>query len=155
MLIKGLILTNILLILVLVGTWQPSQGVQTEALPPQLSPLTLPASHGPGPVGGLDALARPVFWPQRRPSTDGGDQLADGTAQPIEGLRGVMGSGEQGVILVHRDNGIQRLRVGDTLDQWTLVGIEGNAVILRGPAGTILHQTLPQPASDPGPPRRP
>lgn len=140
--VRGLILLNALLVVVLLATWNPPE-LQISPIRPHLPSVDLPQRPLADPGGGEASQARPLFWPQRRPWEEAPTQGDDGFR--VEGLKGLVGAGEQGVILFKReDGGIQRLRVGESIQGWRLVRIESTKAVLEAPSGELQHHPLPR-----------
>lgn len=142
---------NILLSLLLVSSaaallmaWQHALGKLTQprwtARAPDIPPP--PPAWIPNITPLTELLARPVFWPSRRPLARAA--AAETESGPIE-LLGILVEGQERLALMRiksdkGDTPARRLRKGDTLGRFALIRIDTEEVTLSTPDGTT--QTL-------------
>ena len=129
----ALLLLNGVLLLALAGLWFTPQGEPRRspwqapaALPPELPSLSV--SELPAVDLGL-IVARPLFSADRRPPPPPAAPPPPDPMANIE-LLGVLGGDYAGVI-ARVDGKSQRLRVNDTLGEWTLVAVEGRRATFK------------------------
>lgn len=118
------------------GPWQPPQPVVPEV------------SRVQGEAGGAasaalaHALARPVFWPSRRPEAEP-SEAASGFADNAR-LLGLIGQGGNAVAIVNFDGKTARLVPGKSVGGWRFEGLDaGNAVFSR-PGGENQRLAIPK-----------
>ena len=106
---------------------------------------TAPAPQRPALEGGLAlpqtgvdlsrfvaTLEKPLFVATRRPPPPPQAASAPGAADPLTDLRllGVYGNQQVGGVIFRVDSRVRRLKVGETLNGWTLRSVQANAVEL-------------------------
>lgn len=115
---------------------QPHWSARAPAPPPP--PPAWATNTGPL----TELLARPVFWPSRRPAAR--PATAEAESGPLE-LLGILVEGNERLALMRiksdkGDTPARRLRKGDTIGRFTLMRIDNEEVTLSTPDGTT--QTL-------------
>ncbi|GAB5413093.1 MAG: hypothetical protein Cons2KO_06960 [Congregibacter sp.] len=102
----------------------------------------------------LALQARPLFWPERRPTSavfaNTAVEEADSTGRPARRLEkleltGVFGSGEQsGAIVTHKGKRM-RLLLGDELEGWTLQSVQGGDVVFVSAGARDVKRLMTMP----------
>lgn len=104
-----------------------------------------------------EILERPVFTASRRPPER--REQAGEPAQPLSVvISGILITPESRMALMSpvKDQKARRLRVGDTIQGWRVVGIEQRRVIIRrGSVERVLDLRIEAPAPEPDRSRRP
>ncbi len=106
--------------------------VPPAALKPELTRSTTPlqpAASAPNPTENLAMLERPLFAPDRRPAPPPAPPVAPPPPDPFASIQlfGVV-SGENQSVLARVDGKVRRVKVSESIGDWTLKGVNGREV---------------------------
>ena len=136
--------TNLVLLALLAAAWLAVdwRWVPPAALPPELGALAQPTSGG-APVPLDVAHARPLFATDRRPAPPAPEPVVVEPEAPAPDhwasarLRAVMGAGASGAVLLDYQGRPRRVAVGQVVEGWRLVRIDGFEVAFENDAGEV------------------
>lgn len=97
--------------------------------------------------------ARPLFASDRRPlptTTAAAPSEEVGAFQNMH-LLGVLGSGDQSVVIIHTGTASKRVKTGEKLDGWTLQAIDGRVARFVGNGGEVRELFLAHAVQRPNP----
>lgn len=132
--------------------------VPPEAQPPQISPVGLPAGVGGGEADVnrfVATMDRPLFSPSRRPPPPPPPPAPPKPVDPLADIQlfGVYGGKESGGILARFNGKIQRVRLSESVGEWSVKEINGRDVTFaRGDETRVMHLAHvigPRPAAVP------
>jgi len=110
----------------------------------------------------IEISERPLFWQTRRPLAEEIAEEPEPEAPPKANrnidqfqLLGLFTASDAASAIVQYKKEKHRLRVGDSLEGWTLVGVEGNSALFTGegngaPESKVLYEPVVLPQQWPG-----
>ncbi|MEO0436645.1 MAG: hypothetical protein AAF098_07035 [Pseudomonadota bacterium] len=139
--------------------WAYFRDARVGSVAPAADVLSVARSEQRRSITGSDSMqikSRPLFWSSRRPEApipevivaeEGGSQKAAGR---IKGLvvTGAVGAGDEGMAIVEFKGEQFRLRVGEELEGWTLLPIDGGRVVFASATQRDERVLTPLPISE-------
>lgn len=152
-----LLVLNLLLLGWLASRWITPSGewIGVQWMPPAAQRPVLDGGAALAPTGievgrFVATLERPLFVATRRPPPP--PQAASAAADPLNDLRllGVYGNEQGGGVILSVDSRVRRVKLGESLNGWTLRSVKPNAVELaRG--DEVRSVEIRRAAPEPGP----
>jgi hypothetical protein len=140
--LAALMLTVVLIVQVVHGVVSLSLSSQPSPISPSPDSLQVGGLHGAGLVTAQQSdelRARPVFWPTRRPVSEGRNEAdKSNVATTKKGeldtvkLLGVIGSGESAVVIALVKGQKKRILLGDKVVGWTLESVQRDQAVFTG-----------------------
>lgn len=125
--------------------WAPPAVVKPEVeTPADFADLPMANEHL---TAAGEALARPMFWPSRKPLSAAAPEAVVAPELPPMEVLGLIGRGEGSVLIVKYEEGVKRLVAGQDIAGWRFERVDGdNATFSQGER--TLQQPIPRPRVD-------
>ncbi len=140
--LAALVLTIVLMLQVVYSVISLTFSTHPSVILPSPDSLQIGALHSTGLVTAQqsnEVRARPVFWPSRRPVSEGpieADEPSTATGKKSEldtvKLLGVIGSGDSAVVIALVKGQKKRILLGDKVIGWTLESVQQGQAVFTG-----------------------